>query len=36
MLESANHVTLPREPAWNAMLPAVRAFVLAPHPVAPA
>jgi pimeloyl-ACP methyl ester carboxylesterase/DNA-binding winged helix-turn-helix (wHTH) protein len=36
MLESANHVTLPRELAWDVMLPAVRDFVRAPHPVAPA
>ena len=36
MLESANHATLPREQAWDVMLPAVRDFVRAPHPVAPA
>jgi hypothetical protein len=36
MLESANHVTLPREPAWDVMLPAVRDFVRASHPAAPA
>ncbi len=36
MLESANHVILPREPAWDVMLPAVRDFILASHRVEPA
>ncbi len=36
MLESANHVILPREPAWDVMLPVVRDFVRVPHPATPA
>jgi pimeloyl-ACP methyl ester carboxylesterase/DNA-binding winged helix-turn-helix (wHTH) protein len=36
MLESANHVILPHEPAWEVMLSAIHDFVRAPRRVTPA